>query len=228
MSQSLQNVAGVIFDMDGTIFDTERVWQEVFVRANDKFGVTFSEEFRQNTCGKNEATIRAELLACYPQLDAEGYRNFIIASVEEKLARGEVDVKKGFAELIGYLKENGYKTALATSSNRSRAERLFQMKGWAMSQLFDSCVFGDDEGVKSKPDPDMFVRSAKKMGLAEERCVVLEDSINGIKAAKNGGLLPVMVIDLIAPDVYCEENCFAICNDLGEVVDLLKKHTINI
>ena len=87
---------------------------------------------------------------------------------------------------------------------------MFQKKSLEISEMFDAMVFGDEVGNHLKPDPTIFLLTAEKLGVKPSECIVVEDSINGIKAAVNGGFLPVMVVDLIQPDNFCRENAIVL------------------
>lgn len=215
------NFRGAILDMDGVIFDTEVLWQKAFRRANIKFGLKFDEEYRQSCCGKDEQSIRKELRLQCPDLDVDMYRDFIINNVTETVEKYGADLKNGFCELIAYLKNKNYKIALATSSDKERALKLFRKKNLDPLSIFDGLVFSEDVKV-SKPDPEIFLIAARMIELPPHECIVLEDSLNGIRAAKLGGFVPVMVKDLIEPNEDAKKSCLFIVKGLNDVVDCLK------
>lgn len=202
----MEKIHGVIFDMDGVIFDTERLWKDAFESANIKFGLNLTEEYRQSTCGKSEEVIRAELNQMYSTLDTVDYREFMLNEVRTNIDNGSFEIKPGFEELISYLKSNEYKIALATSSHKDRAEKLFYIKHLNINEVFDSMVFAEDIGKRSKPDPYIFTTAAQRIGLLPSECYVIEDSINGIEASFKGGFNSIMVVDLIPPNEFCLSN----------------------
>ena len=214
---------GVIFDMDGVIFDTERLWEKAFESANEEYGLNLSEEYRQSTCGKNEVVIREELLSLCPDLDVNKYRDSLVQSVKALIDSGSFEIKPGFAAFIEFLHINGFKTGLATSSNKERANKLFSLKGLKIEKLFDTAVFGDDIGNRSKPDPYIFELACSGIGLLPENCFIIEDSINGIEAAYRGGFSPIMLVDLIEPNDYCRAHAFAITKDFAEVERIMRR-----
>lgn len=221
-SKNQKGFGGVIFDMDGVIFDSEVLWQKAFQLANEKFGLQFTEEYRQSCCGKDEKLIRSELKIAHPSLDVDSYRDFIVRNVAETIEKNGAALKEGFCELIDYLKLNNYKIALATSSKRERAIKLFGKKNLNPFDIFNGMVFSEDVKI-SKPNPEIFLAAAQKMGLAPCNCIVLEDSLNGIQAAKLGGFVSIMVKDLIEPDEDSKKFCLSIVNNLCEVISYLKK-----
>ena len=213
---------GIIFDMDGVIFDTEQVWQDAFFTANQRFGLSLTEEFRQSTCGKSEALVRKELAIQYPELDVPGYRNYMLQCVNDRVAAGDFAVKEGFLELIALIKREGYRVALATSSGRLRAEHAFKVKNLDIG-MFDTTVFGEDVKERSKPDPYIFQLATQRLGLPAYECFVLEDSINGIESAVRSGFSAVMVVDKIPPNDYCLTHCKKIIGSLVQMPSVLRE-----
>ncbi|MBE7023474.1 MAG: HAD family phosphatase [Ruminococcaceae bacterium] len=220
----MKKIKAVIFDMDGVIFDTECLWKEYFVLANKEFNANISEEYRQSICGKSEEAIRNELKELYPELDADEYREFMLKGVRQAISEGCFETKDGFETIVAFLKEKGCGLALATSSRRARAESMFEKKGYRKENIFDVFVFGDDVGTRCKPDPYVFEIAAERLGVSHDECMVLEDSLNGIKAAAEGGFVAVMVKDLIPPDDYCKRRCSLIADSFMDV----KKYLENI
>ena len=210
----------VIFDMDGVIFNTEDLWKAGFIQANKEYNLDLDENYRMTICGKSEQQIREELKLIYNNLDVDLYRNSIINYVETEINNKNYKIKKGFIELINYLKNNNYKIALATSSTQKRANYLFNNKGLDIN-MFDVMVFSEDVGKKSKPDPYIFNIASKRLEISPNNCYVIEDSINGILAAINGGFKPIMAIDLIPPNDFCINNCIKIVKKLDELIEFL-------
>ncbi len=215
------DVKAVVFDMDGVIFDTESLWKVAFNKANDVFNLSLTEDYRQSTCGKNETLIRQELKSTYPDLDVAKYRDFMLNHVNNAIKLGQFNVKDGFVDLIDSLKNLGIKTVLATSSHKERAQNLFSVKGLDIDKLFDGAIFYEDCLGRSKPDPYIFKIAVDGVGILPQNAIVLEDSINGVKASYDGGFIPVMVVDLIEPDDYCQKNCKKIIRSLREVLSLI-------
>lgn len=213
---------GVIFDMDGVIFDSEAIWQRAAVIANEKFRSGLTEADRQGYCGMDELSIRKKIKAEKPDLDADAYRDFIIDYVMNVINTEGAPLKDGFLSLSEYLKTRGCKIALATSAHKKRALSQFAKKGLDISALFDGAVFSEDV-VVSKPNPEIFLKAAKKIDLNPEECIVIEDSLNGIEAATRGGFMPVMVIDLIPPSEKAKKDCLFIADSLNEVKNFLIK-----
>ena len=203
-------VKTVVFDMDGVIFNTENIWRDADFSSNKIFNLNIDDKLRQSFCGKSELEIKEELRNLYPNLDVDLYRKTIHEYVHKKIDEGSFEIKEGFIELIQFLKENNFKIALATSSDKPRILKLFRLKNLDLN-IFDYIVCADDVGKKSKPDPYIFNLVSKHFDIPSKNIIVLEDSINGIIAAHNGGFIPIMVKDLIEPNDFCVKNCKLIC-----------------
>ena len=108
--------------------------------------------------------------------------------------------------------------AVATSSRRVKAEYLLKISG--VDKYFDSIMCGD-EIINGKPDPEIFLKTADVFGVKYENCVVLEDSINGIKAAKSANMIPVMIPDMIEPTEEISEMIYKKANNLEEIIKIL-------
>lgn len=212
------DVGGIIFDMDGVIFDSESLWREATVRVNAQFNVQFSEEYRQSMCGKDEDSIRECLKNDFSDLDVGKYRDAVLADVQSQMAKARF--KPHFITVLVECKSRGLKIALATSSRRERAVRMFESKGIDLQDIFDYAVFGDDVKA-SKPNPEIFLLASKGLGMRPEECIVIEDSLNGIRAALDGGFNPVMAVDLIEPDSYVAEHGVPVVRDLRDIVYLI-------
>ncbi|MBR2481191.1 MAG: HAD family phosphatase [Clostridia bacterium] len=218
----MNKVKAVIFDMDGVIFDTEAVWKKAFLQANVIYGLTtLTEEYRASICGKKEATIREELKLMHPEAKVDEYRDYMLSYVKEAVSSGNYEIKPHAVEILTYLRNRGYKVALATSSHRDRAEMMFKNKGLDLSNHFDATIFADDLHGKPKPDPTIFLLASEKLGVLPGESYVIEDSINGIEAAVRGGFMPIMAVDLIEPDQYCYDNCKKIIRSLRELEALI-------
>ncbi len=215
-----KDIKGIIFDMDGVIFDSESIWKRGFELANRKFNLNFTELDRQNCCGKDEKSIRNELKKNYPDLQVDEYRDFIIGYVENTIKTEGAPIKDGFFELMNYLHLKKIKTALATSSKRLRALTLFEKKGIVPLNVFQGLVFSEDV-LTSKPNPEIFLLAAQRIGLAPKACLVLEDSYNGIEAAARGGFSAIMVKDLIEPTDDIKNKCLFVADNLFDILNYI-------
>ena len=195
-----KQIEAVLFDMDGLIFDTEAVWKYAFFESNKKFGLDLSEEYRQKEmAGRQEVDIRKMMKTEFPNVDIDSYREYMRNLVFEIIKTSKDLLKPHFVEVANVLKENNIKIALATSSGMDRCDILFGNAGIDYKKIFDATVT-KEEVKNGKPNPEVFLKAAAKLGVSSSNCVVLEDSILGIQAAHSAGAIPIMVVDLIEPD----------------------------
>lgn len=180
----------VIFDMDGVLIDTEPVSKAAFKVAFEKNGLFFDEDIYQSLMGRSLADIMEDFTANWDAKVAEKViadRNDYFFSYYEKR---DVDVKCGIRRLLPYLKNHGYKIAVATSSTQEVAEKFLKQGG--IYNYFDAYVFGSDV-VHSKPNPEIFLKAAQKLGVNPSFSYVVEDAQAGLIAAHVGGFQPIFI-----------------------------------
>lgn len=210
------NPKGVIFDMDGVIFDSESVWRDVTFEVNPRFGIEFDDAYRQGLCGMDEGSIRARLRADFPHADVDAYRDTLVPEAKGRLVSGMLP-KPGFMEFLELCRSKGMRAGLATSSSPDRARKMFRAIGLDPEVLFDAVTFGR-EVERSKPDPQIFLLAASRLGLSPDSCIVMEDSLNGLRAAYDGGFQPVMMRDLIEPDDWVRDAGILVFDGFDELL----------
>lgn len=208
----------VIFDLDGVIFNTEDCWKVGFEIITKKYGLPLDENYRITICGKSEVKIIEELNTMFPTLDAVTYRKEIADEYVNQIEKGSYHLKEGFFELIDELKKKDYKIALATSNLRWRMEKIFSNKGIDPYKIFDVIITVSEIGNRTKPDPYIFLKAAEQLGADPKETMVIEDSLNGIKAAVRGNFIPIMDIDLIPPNAYAKDHCYKIVDSLLDII----------
>ena len=205
----------VIFDMDGVIFDTERVYLEIWQSVFEKYGYKMTKELYITVMGTGRKNVIKTFLENFGddlpiEKMYEEKDNQLFYIIENQ----GIPLKKGVKELFSMLKEKNYKIALATSAKRDRVEK--QIKDKWLKESFDAIVCGDDV-EKGKPSPDIFLKAAKKIDVEPENCFVVEDSPAGIKAAFSGGMKGIHVEDLKVADEDILKYCQKSFKDLQEV-----------
>ena len=217
--KSGHKIDAVIFDMDGLMFDTERVAARGWKRAGEQLGFTISENELRQMRGRNVIAGRALFQEWYQgRISYDEARSVRTAYVTEDIEKEGTPVKEGLPELFKFLKEKGYRKAIATSTQRETAEWYFSHASLPFD--FEESVCGT-EIKKGKPAPDVFVAAAEKLGLPPERCLVLEDSFSGVRAGAAAGCSVIMVPDLQEPDEEISSLCLAVCRTLREVPSYL-------
>lgn len=215
-------IKALLFDMDGLLFDTERINEETWQLAKKHFGLVSDDKFRDRIRGGDPMNARKvlseEFGENFPFEEVEKYRREQFIKIVYD--RG-IDLKKGAIELLEYAKKNGIKCALATSTVHSKLNHYFPNVKENVFDYFDVIINGSMV-THSKPNPEIFLLAANQLNVLPENCLVLEDSINGIKAAKNGNIPSIMICDLMQPTDEIKDYYLKVCNDLSEVIDVIK------
>lgn len=198
----------VIFDMDGVIFDTEKVYLDIWTEVFEKYGYKMTKELYVTVMGTGRKNVIKTFLENFgDDLPIEKMYEEKDNQLFYRIENQGIPLKEGVKELFSMLKEKDYKIALATSAKKERVEK--QIKDKWLKESFDAIVCGDDV-EKGKPSPDIFLKAAKEIDVEPENCFVVEDSPAGIKAAFSGGMKGIHVEDLKAADEdilkYCEKN----------------------
>jgi len=198
----------VIFDMDGVICHTNPYHSKAFRIFFEKRNVyPTEEEFAQHMYGKNNSYILSHFLG----RKIEGQELLELEEEKEGLFRDiyqhHVDPIPGFLEFLKILKSNNLKTGVATSAHFLNLELIAGKLN--LYPHFES-TFASEHVIKHKPDPEVYLKSASKLEVDAERCVVFEDSFSGVMAAKNAGMKVVGVLsshkksELPPCDLYIE------------------------
>ena len=213
-------VSCIIFDMDGILIDSERQSNEGWLWAAGQLGVDMPMWLIDSFKGAP-----AELCCKF----FDDYYKGVIDYWEAKELRTQhvykiretegIPVKKGVKDIFEYIRNNGLKCAVATSTRRESAEKtLHEIGVW---DYLDAVVYGD-EVEHGKPEPDIFLRAAKAIGVNPSEAVVVEDSINGIKAGYAADMRVVHIPDTIAIDDDIRKLTYMVCDDLNGLIDVVE------
>lgn len=216
-------IQGVIFDMDGLMFDTEPVWGACWEPVLKKFGLTVPEGMVAGVRGCAGETMHAALRKFLGD-DAPVEQIWVDEKelVHEVVLKG-VPKKPGLDDLIEYL--HGHMIPMAVASGSTKSAIAANLANGGISRYFHVLLSGETLG-RGKPDPLIFQETAKLLGTKPERTLVLEDSFNGVEAGAAGGFITVMVPDLAEPTEEIRQLATAVVKDLGEVIDLLESGAI--
>jgi HAD superfamily hydrolase (TIGR01509 family) len=183
--------------MDGLMLDTQRISIRSWKAAVTECCFTLTDEMVSAIIGRNEEQVNAVLQERLgPEFPVLKCRKLSDDIFEKDVRRGGVPLKPGLMELLAFLDERGVKRAVATSTSHYMADYTLELA--KLAKRFEVIITGDDV-KRSKPEPDIFLAAAKAMCVEPDRCMVLEDSFNGIRAAHAAGMIPIMVPDLIPP-----------------------------
>lgn len=188
----------VIFDMDGLMFDTERVFIGAWDYAGEKMGLGKAGYMLMRTLGMNTADGNQQWRNEFgDDVDIDALWAYTKEYVDDYYSHNAVAVKPGLYELLDYLKGRGYKLAVASSTRLEKVER--NLRSTNVRQYFSAVVTGDMV-EHSKPEPEIYLKAAAALGVQPEECYALEDSRNGLLSAHRAGCKVIHVPDLWQPD----------------------------
>ena len=213
-------INGVIFDMDGLMFDTERMWATFWKPALAALGLEYKEglaEAERGTAGETSRNIVRQFYG--EDCDANAIIDSLHRVADEEFQK-PVPKKPGLDELLAWLDANHIPMAVASSSRMASIRH--HLNGWGLTHYFKVIVSGEQFSA-SKPNPEIFLRAAEALGTARDRTLVLEDSYNGVRAGAAGGFVTVMVPDMAPANDEMRRLYTAECRDLYEVLEGLQK-----
>lgn len=212
-------IEAVLFDMDGLMFDTERLWTEAWMATAEAEGLPVNLDVVVAMRGCNRAGCKRVCLERLgPDFDFDDYQDKARVVMDRLVDEHDLPKKPGLVELLEVLHARGIPAVVCTSTRRVITEGYLKRAG--IDGYFKGLVCGDDVR-NGKPHPEVFLKGAALTGKAPERCLVLEDSPNGIRAGAAAGCKAVMVPDLMEPTDELRALAAAIVPDLFAVVPLL-------
>ncbi|XEO94851.1 HAD family hydrolase [Latilactobacillus sakei] len=212
---------GIIFDMDGLLVDSEKVYYQANQLAAQKMGFEVTAEDHQAILGTTDTYLRQYFLQKLgsPEL-VKQFIDLSYKTVDEIIQDQGVAVKPGLVELLDYCDERGINRVIASSNFRTMVEDFMQSTG--LKPRFNQIVSGD-EVTHGKPHPEIFLKALDKLAIPAPSALVLEDSPNGILAASKADIPVIMVPDLIAPTAVTKQQTLATVDNLAAVIPFLEK-----
>ena len=216
--QSDEPILAVIFDKDGTLHDTEKVFLRAWRLAAEELQVPDIDATIVACTGKNIPDIARYWHEKYPSIPFDAYLPRRQYHFHRIIGEEGVPVKAGAHEMLSYLKEKNIKIGMATSSPYD--EVVAQLQETQMLAYFDTIVTGDM--VKNgKPHPECYLMAAKALDVMPKNCIGVEDSLNGVRAVVNAGMRAVMIPDMIKPTQDILAQAWQVCKDMGALHELL-------
>ena len=212
---------GAIFDMDGLMFDTERLYQESWREVAREMGIDLPMEFTREISGSSGDRLNQSVIRYYHTEEPQALFQRVIKGVEKMLEK-EVPLKPGIVEILSWLKDQNVKLAVASSSNIDIIRSNLRNSG--TEKYFDAVISG--YGLeRGKPLPDIFLKAAEAIAVPPEDCYVFEDSINGVLAGLAAGSETIMVPDYVEPNETIRSSQAHICSSLLETLEEIKAGT---
>ena len=204
---------GAIFDMDGLLVDTERIFQAVWREMAACRGVTLDGSFAVAISGTTGRDSEAVIRRFLPMVeDPAAFLEEGRQRVRER-EREQVPLRPGAAEIVAGMRERGLRLAVASSSEMEMIRHNMDLTG--LSPLFDVLISGTEYPL-GKPAPDIFLGAASRLGLSPAECFVFEDSLNGVRAGLAAGCATVMIPDLVQPPEELARRCRGVYPSLSE------------
>ncbi len=222
----MAQIKAVIFDMDGLMFDTEKIYYKANQKTADHLGMEYTFETYAQFIGMGDTDYRKTMRSLYQ--DQTLLDEFFVKSnkvLEYLLLHGQVDLKPGLIELLNYLKTENIITVVASSTHRYLVDPLLDRLD--VRKYFNEVV-GGDEVARAKPDPAIFNKAFEKTAIkSKKEVLILEDSKNGVRAAYEAGIPVIMVPDMIEADEEMKKKTLAVLSDLKAVINSIQQQNIN-
>lgn len=211
----------IIFDMDGVLFDTERISSECWKEVGEAMQLGNLDKGAKGCVGLNHNDARVFMGQLYGEdFPYDEFYDTVHALIRKRIFEEGLPLKEGVTEILSYLTENGYIVGLASSTRqKSVMEHLEQAE---LTHYFKVIITGDMV-EHSKPLPDIYLRACEDLGVSPVNAIAIEDSPNGIRSAYRAGMKPVMVPDLIEPTPEIEAMLYGKFYSLTDVMKYLKR-----
>ncbi len=215
----------VIFDMDGTLIDTEKYYRIFWPKALACFGYEMSDEqaLSMRSLGRPFAPVHLKAMFG-EELDYYQVRDKRKELMEACLDKEGIALKPGAIELLKWLREHHIRAAIATATDMERTTKYLTKLG--LREYFDE-IISATMVREGKPSPDIYLYACEQLGRKPEECIAVEDSPNGVLSAYNAGCKVVMVPDQTKPDEELEEKLYACVEVLTDIEELLEKSAKN-
>ena len=211
---------GIVFDMDGVLFDTERLGEAVWHEVAAEMGLEELAAALPSVRGCNAADTQRYMEQRFPHVDYAAFAKQKRIRMMERLDRDGMPLKPGVRELLTWLRQENWQVALATSTSRTSTLHQLELSGLT---AFFSVILTGDCVTHSKPNPEIYLLTCQKMERAPEETIAVEDSFHGVRSAHAAGMQVLMVPDLAQPDADIRAMTWQIADSLLEVPAMLQK-----
>lgn len=215
-----KEIKAVLFDLDGTLTDTEKIYQEQWPKAMEHFGYEMTPEKPLILRSLGSAFATEQFRQWYgDDFDYIKVRNYRRQLVENVVAETGIPLKPGAKEILQWLRDNDIFIALVTANVKERAERYLKKIG--LFEYFNAVVCADMVKV-GKPAPDIYAYACESLGISPHETYAVEDSPNGCMSAYGAGCNVIMIPDLTEPDEELKSMLFARLDCLMDIRNLFE------
>lgn len=214
-------INAVIFDLDGTLIDTEKYFRVCWPETFKHFGYKMTDEQYLSIRSLGRPFVQQTLkeYSGDPDFNYNEVVSYRSKLMEETISEKGLQLKKGAVELLSYLKEKGIIIVIATASPVDRSERYLKMVG--ILEYFDRIISARNM-KEGKPSPDVYSFACKELGFLPENCIAIEDSPNGVLSAYRAGCKVIMVPDQDQPDENTTKLLYAQVASLDKIIPLVQ------
>ncbi len=209
------NIKAVIFDLDGTLIDTEKWYMKAWPQAMEKYGysMTYEQALSMRSLGRPYAPEHLKEISGDPDFSYPLIREYRKELMEKYLDENGIELKPFAMEILQKLREKGIVTALGTANDYERTERYLKRIG--LFEYFDNIICASMV-KRGKPSPDLYQYAVNEIGFAAHECLAVEDSPNGVMSASDAGIPTIMIPDLTEPDEELMQHIYRRYSSLHE------------
>lgn len=219
----MNNIEAVVFDMDGLMFETEKLWLDSVIKTNEIYKYKVPTSLIIECMGKRKDAIDATLKEAMGEgFDPNEFRTLNKKFMEQDVLENGLQMKKGLKELISFLKSKNIKIAIASSSSFEKIHTRFKQANLDI-EVFDYIIGGDMVTIP-KPDPQIYLKSCEVLNVKPENAIALEDSDSGIKAAASAGMKAILIPDIKEPSSETIHLAYQKLDNLLQVIDLFNSN----
>ena len=215
----MNKINAVLFDMDGLMFDTEKLWLDGVRMTNEVYGFDVPLDLIVECMGlrmdKIDIVLKQKIGADF---DTFEFRRLNKLFMEDEVSRNGLKKKKGLIELLEFLKSQNVTMAVVSSSAMERVDQRFRQAN--LSKEYFKLIVSGDMVTEPKPSPQIYLKCCEALGISPENAIALEDSESGIMSAYNAGVKPILIPDLKQASVEVEKLAYKKYGDLSEVINL--------
>lgn len=215
-------VQGVIFDMDGLMFDSEKLYYQANLAAAKQMKLDYSDDYYERFIGASDEDLMAFFREAFgSEAQVQEFMRLTYQAIDQAIHQGRLEKKPGLDELIAYLEQQQISKAIASSNFKTKIGDF--LTATQTASHFPTIISMDDV-AKGKPAPDLFEAALAALGTPAAETLVLEDSLNGLLAAQAAGIPCIIVPDLIKPTVQMQVQALTIVPDLLAVRDFIRNN----